>query len=335
VAVLRDVCAAVQFAHQNLVLHRDLKPGNILVTPSGRPKLLDFGVAQWLEAEGAAGGPARADATDAARAPFTWRYASPEQLRSERVSVATDVYSLGLVLHEILCGRPAFGTQEARRGAPPTPSEAAADDELARGWRRRLRGDLDAIVLQATQPEPSRRYASAEALAADLSAWLDGRPVAAHRGTPLQRAAKLLRRHRWPAAAGAALLLALAAGLLGTWIGKSRAEREAARGWGAHAQARAAAAFLGELLAQGALQDAAALDALDTRVSAELAGWPETEALVRLALGEYALGHGRAGLAERNLSRALALEQGLNPADAGRARDLLDRSRLQAAPEGR
>jgi eukaryotic-like serine/threonine-protein kinase len=330
VALLRDVCAAVQFAHQNLVLHRDLKPGNILVTESGRPKLLDFGVAKWLQPEGE--GPntcaAPADATDVVRAPLTWRYASPEQLRGERVSVATDVYSLGLVLHELLCGRPAFGAEAAEaRAALPPPSEAAADDELARGWRRRLRGDLDAIVLQALQPDPRSRYASVEALASDLSRWLEGLPVAAHRGTLAERAGKLLRRHRWPAAAAAALLLALAAGLLGTWLGKTRAEREASRGWGAHAQARAAAAFLGELLAQDALQDSAALDALDARVAAELGPWPESEALVRLALGDYALAHGRPDLAARNLERALSLERGLNPDDAERARELLAQAR--------
>jgi len=332
VALMREVCAAVQFAHQNLVLHRDLKPGNILVTESGRPKLLDFGVAKWLQAEGADAVPA--DATDAggAQVPFTWRYASPEQLRGEHVSVATDVYSLGLVLYELLCGRPAFGMEAVEARAVPPPSEAETEDETARAWRRRLRGDLDAIVLQAMQPDPRRRHASVEALSADLSCWLEGRPVAAHRGTVFERAGKLLRRHRWPAAAAAAVLLALAAGLLGTWIGKTRAEREASRGWGAHAQARVAAAFLGEVLAQDALRDAAALQALDARVSAELGAWPESEALVRLALGDYALAHGQPELAVHHLERALSLQQGLNPADTGRAQTLLSEARRASEP---
>ena len=338
VALLRDVCAAVQFAHQNLVLHRDLKPGNILVTESGRPKLLDFGVAKWLAPEGdAAAAPVPADATDAggARVPFTWRYASPEQLRGEHVSAATDVYSLGLVLYELLCGRPAFGAaaSDARALLPP-PSEAAAEDGLARAWRRRLRGELDAIVLQAVQPDPRLRYASVEALAADLSAWLAGRPVSAHRGTLPERAAKLLRRHRWAAAGVAALLLALAAGLAGTWLGKTRAEQEASRGWGAHAQARVAAAFLGALLTQDALQDAASLDAIDARVAVELGAWPESEALVRLALGDYALAHGQAQLAVRNLQRALSLDRGLNPSDTERAQALLDLALAELAAAG-
>ena len=291
VALLREVCAAVAFAHQNLVLHRDLKPGNILVTEAGRPKLLDFGVAKLLQPEvqpsgaGAHAGPADATDAGAGRPPLTWRYASPEQLGGGRVSAATDVYALGLILYELLCGRPAFdaGTAPLGRPTPPAPS-AALPPGSPRSEARALRGELDAIVMQAIRPEPERRYASVEALSADLGRWLDGEAVAIHRGTAVERLSRVVRRHRWAAAAVATLALCLVAGLAGTLVGKWRAEREASRGWGAHAQARAAAGFLEDVLLEGGPVADADWAALDARVAAELGRWPESEALVRLAL---------------------------------------------------
>jgi tRNA A-37 threonylcarbamoyl transferase component Bud32 len=344
VALLREVCAAVAFAHQNLVLHRDLKPGNILVTGAGRPKLLDFGVAKLLapEARAAAGrdgnpGP-DADATDpgAARAPLTWRYASPEQLAGARVSAATDVHALGLILYELLCERPAFGADDAALGraraglrrSPPPPSTALPPG-APRSLVRALRGDLDAIVMQAIRPEPELRYPSAEALSADLGRWLEGEAVSAHRGTAAERLARVVRRRPWTAALLVVLSLCLLAGMLGALVGKQRAEREASRGWGAHAQARAAAVFLEELLVRGAALDEAGWLALDARVGAELGRWPETEALVRLALGHLALEQGRPSVAERQLERALSLDRGLNPDDTARAAALLVRARGQ------
>lgn len=353
IALLREVCAAVQFAHQNLVLHRDLKPGNILVTGAGRPKLLDFGVAKLLQPE-AGERPAQsrehgrssdandaADATDAgaSRAPLTWRYASPEQLAGRRVSAATDVHALGLILYELLCERPAFGAADSdpaswraiERALPPPPS-AALPAGATSAEVRALRGDLDAIVMQAIRPEPERRYASVEALSADLQRWLDGEAVTAHRGSTADRVRRLVRRHRWAAALVATLLLCLLAGLAGTLVGKWRAEREASRGWGAHAQARTAAAFLEELLVAetGGARDDARWQALDARVTAELGQWPESEALVRLALGHLALTQGRADFAAAQLGRALSLERGLNPHDTARARDLLAQAQAQA-----
>jgi len=340
VALLREVCAAVAFAHQNLVLHRDLKPGNILVTEAGRPKLLDFGVAKLLqpETQASGAGAVAADATDAgaARPPLTWRYASPEQLGGGRVSAATDVYALGLILYELLCGRPAFdadGVHAAtlQRPQPPPPS-AALPSGSPRSEVRALRGDLDAIVMQAIRPEPERRYASVEALSADLGRWLEGEAVTIHRGTAIERLTRVVRRHRWTAAVVATLLLCLAAGLAGTLVGKWRAEREASRGWGAHAQARAAAAFLEDVLLAGGPVADADWAALDARVAAELGRWPESEALVRLALGRLALAQGRPAVASANLDRALSLERGLNPDDTTRAKALLEQAQASARP---
>ncbi len=325
VALVATVCDAVQFAHGRLVLHRDLKPTNILVTAGGAPKLLDFGVSALLRPDGDL---ARTDATRSP-APLTPRYAAPEQLRDERASVATDVFALGLVLWETLVGRPAREARSmadvvARIDDPLPPPSTAMDDPRA------ARGDLDAVVLRATHPEPARRYPSAEALAADLRRWLDGEPVVARRGTRLDALRRLLRAHRAVVLATGVVVLLLAAGLVGTWLGRERAVRDASRGWGAHAAARSAVRFLEELLAAEAVADGGATDgrdtstppdsgraaatrppwddpAVDARIDATLADLPESEALVHTALGRLALDAGRADAALPHLERAAEL----------------------------
>ncbi len=193
VALLRTICGAVQFAHQNLVVHRDLKPGNILVTADGAPKLLDFGVAKLLNPEVAG---QTLDLTAAAVRVFTPEYASPEQVRGDRITTASDVYSLGVLLHELLTGR--------------RPSGESA-------WTlRALPEDLATIVAMATRPEPERRYASAEQLSEDLRRWLQGLPVHARRDTLSYRAGKFFARHKAGTAAAALVLLALVGGILAT-----------------------------------------------------------------------------------------------------------------------
>jgi tRNA A-37 threonylcarbamoyl transferase component Bud32 len=335
VDLARRTCEVVQFAHQELVLHRDLKPDNILVTDDGRPKLLDFGVATLLR-------PGGDDAvTDAGRAPLTWRYASPEQLAGGRVSVATDVHALGLVLYELLAGSPARTGEPEELDVPalsspylpqmpPPPSVVAAADPARAGQAALLSGDLDAVVMRALDPEPARRHPSASALAEDLRCWLDGEPVSARRGPIGERTGRWLRAHRGAALTALATLALVAALLAGTWLGKRRAEAEASRGWGAHAQARYAAFFLEQLMVEGLAESPEGRASLDERVEDELAQRPETRALVRLALGHLALERGRPVDAERQLLEALGIGpagKGLNTSDKARARTLLERAR--------
>jgi serine/threonine protein kinase len=202
------VCAAVQCAHRNLVVHRDLKPSNILVDADGAPKLLDFGIAKLLQATD----PAAAMRT-ATRA-YTPDYAAPEQIRGGTITTATDVYALGVVLHELLAGRRPYSLgdgvapEQAVLAAEPAPPSAESGDPAR---RRALRGDLDRIVLTALAKEPERRYASVEALAADLRAHLDGRPVAARGDSTFYTLRKFARRNRVAVGLGTAAALAMVA----------------------------------------------------------------------------------------------------------------------------
>ncbi len=177
--LVAQIARGVHYAHQRLVIHRDIKPGNILLRDDGRPVLLDFGIAKLF-----APGERYATATQPW---FTPAYASPEQKRNDPISTATDVYALGLVLCELLSARE---PKVAEDGRVTAPSQRAAP-----AWQRRLRGDLDAIVARACAPEPQRRYASAEAFAEDLERWLRGRPIKARPDTTLYRIGKFLRRH--------------------------------------------------------------------------------------------------------------------------------------------
>ncbi len=212
------ICSAVQFAHQNLVVHRDLKPGNILVTPECEPKLLDFGVAKLL----AAGDDAR-QMTMAGRERFTPGYASPEQVRGEPITTVSDVYSLGALLYEMLTGiaphRFPTSTPTALQvehvvceEGTARPSTVALDHDM----RRQLRGDLDTIVLRALAKVPERRYRGAGDFADDLRRYLENKPVHARPDTVGYRAGKFLRRNKKFAIAAALIFLSLLAGGVAT-----------------------------------------------------------------------------------------------------------------------
>ena len=212
---------AVAHAHRNLLVHRDLKPGNVLVDQDGQVKLLDFGIAKALDPlEGTDG-----NTTVGGQRPYTPHYASPEQVRGEPVSTATDIYSLGVLLYQMLTGtrptgRKATTPQEAARSVledePTRPSRLSARDALDPQWistRKTLEGDLDNILLKALEKSPERRYASVDAMAADVLAYLQGRPVSARPASAAYVAGKFVRRHRAGSAlAGLALCAVLGSG---------------------------------------------------------------------------------------------------------------------------
>ena len=211
------VCEAVQHAHQNFIVHRDLKPSNILIGSNGVPKLLDFGIAKALSPSGEA-----VEDTGLFARVLTPQYASPEQIRGEAVTTASDVYALGVILYELLCGcRPyqvtGRGVADIERivgEQEPAPPSAQARDAL----KKALRGDLDTIVLKALRKDPAGRYAMAADLAADVQRHLDGYPVLARPDRQMYRAAKFVRRHRTAGALSAAAALSLVAGLaLAVW----------------------------------------------------------------------------------------------------------------------
>jgi eukaryotic-like serine/threonine-protein kinase len=237
-----QVADAVHHAHQKLVVHRDLKPSNILVNSQGQVRLLDFGIAKLLDPTAAAG---QAPQTRAAQRPMTPEYAAPEQLAGGEITTGTDIYQLGVLLYEMLAGqrpaRPAGGT--TGQGDTLRPSTAvlrqsgagtrgAATPGPIRQLARRLKGDLDLIVLKALQDEPARRYPSAAGLAEDIRNHLKGRAISAKPDSALEATRRFFRRRPW---AAAALLLAL--GLVATLqlsavrVGQERdaAQRDAVR----------------------------------------------------------------------------------------------------------
>jgi tetratricopeptide (TPR) repeat protein len=203
----------VQFAHQNFVVHRDLKPDNILIAADGSPRLLDFGTAKLLSPSYAATGELTRDGYQS----FTPQYASPEQVLGNPITTASDTYSLGVLLYLLLTGTQPYELKEMTTAemlrvvceqAPRRPSQAA-------GSGKRLDADLEAILLKALRKEPRERYLTAEQLATDIRAYLEGQPVAARQDTLRYRAGKFIRRNRLALAGTAALALTLMAGVIG------------------------------------------------------------------------------------------------------------------------
>ncbi len=225
-----EVCEAVQYAHRQLVVHRDLKPANILVSGEGHVRLLDFGIARLLD-DSAEEGEAL---TRTGFLLLTPEYAAPEQVRGDAPTTATDVYSLGAVLYELLSGKKAYefsshSLTEILRVLDQDIPLLAHRPDLPKALQRQLSGDLETIVHRALAREPERRYPSAEALAADVRRHLEHRPVAARPDSLGYRLAKYLRRNRLAVSAAAALLIAIALGVATTIWQALEARREATR----------------------------------------------------------------------------------------------------------
>jgi eukaryotic-like serine/threonine-protein kinase len=321
------VCDAVQHAHRHLVVHRDLKPGNILVSPDGGVKLLDFGVAKLMPEPGRGGVDPQATAT--LHRPFTPAYASPEQVRGEPVTTATDVYSLGVILYELLAGRHPFDLEvrsplemvQRLETEPARPSEAATlpgAGSPAFRLRRTQARELDNIVLKAMRKEPARRYGSVEQLAEDVRRFLDGRPVLAQRDTVGYRLRKLGWRHRTGVAAAALVLASLVGGVA---VASSQARRAAIERDRAQVEARKAERISSFLVDMLRAPDPW-VEARDVRVSELLAGAaaraadefaadPEVLAEVQTAVGMSYAGLGSFDDAEPLLASALRIRRGL------------------------
>ncbi len=341
--LFRDACAAVHHAHRNLVIHRDLKPSNILIATDGKVKLLDFGIAKLLNPAISA---MDLPETRTAFRVLTPEYASPEQLRGESLTTASDVYALGVVLYELLTARrphaadtdsPAVLAREICESEPDRPSTtvlrahkirpdaatgeltpasvSAARDTTPERLSRELRGDLDAIVMMALRKEPARRYGSADLLAADVQRYHDGLPVVAHRGSRRYRAGKLIRRHRLAVAAAAVVALSLLGGAAVAGWQAGIASRERDRAEAALRESEEVTSFLLGLFEASDPEARAGVEITSrellrrgTERAEQLAGEPDVQARLFGVLGRVHLSLGEYEPSERLLERSLELQ---------------------------
>ena len=313
--LIQQVCAAVHYAHQNLIVHRDLKPNNILITQDGVPKLLDFGIAKLLDARQT---PSTLAVTHFGYRVMTPSHASPEQIRGDIITTASDIYVLGLLLYDLLAGRKPYQFEGSSlsdmerivcENEPPLPSGALA--ELAREspelladiaqcrsttavrLQKDLEGDLDNIVMMAMHKDASRRYGSAEQLASDLDRHLQGRPVIATRDTWTYRTGKFLRRHTWPVVAGVVAVMMLALFSAVTYLQSQRIASERDIANIERTRAEQISSFLVELFelsdpSKSRGNQVTAREVLDIgarRVSVGLADQPETRATLLSTIG--------------------------------------------------
>jgi eukaryotic-like serine/threonine-protein kinase len=328
---MQQVMSAVQHAHQNLIVHRDLKPTNILVNNKGEVRLLDFGIAKLLQARDTSA--AETELTrDSGRA-LTLRYAAPEQIKGDPVTTATDVYALGLVLYELLTGSsPRTGTKTSiisEQAALSTdvlrPSRGTFTEELShrrgdittRELKSELSGDIDTILLKALARDPARRYRTVDALAEDLRAWTEHRPIAARAPSFVYQMKMLLVRQRVPVAVGCAMFVALGALGVFAWNQHLHANQQSAR-------AAQVQTFMANLLSEAepegvedekALTAKSLLDAGVERARVDYREQPLTQGAMLTELAHVYLRLGETGLGESSLREAIHLLEKNAPAN--------------------
>jgi tetratricopeptide (TPR) repeat protein/predicted Ser/Thr protein kinase len=317
--VMAKVCEAVHHAHQRGIIHRDLKPGNILVDESGQPKILDFGVARVTDSDAQATGQ-----TDVGQIVGTLSYMSPEQVLGDPLELDTrsDVYALGVILYELLAGRPPYkpGTHlheavETIRHEDPAPLRLVS---------RNYRGDIETIVAKALEKDKGRRYASAAGMAEDIRRHLNDEPIVARPPSATYQFRKFARRHRALMAGGAAVFVVLIAGIIASTLEAARARRAEQVALRESATAEAVNGFLqNDLLAQASakvqaqpdtepdpdLKVRTALDRAATRINGKFAAQPLVEASIRQTIGNAYRDLGLFPEAQRQVERALELRQ--------------------------
>lgn len=337
--LFRQVCAAVQHAHRNLVIHRDLKPGNILVTADGTVKLLDFGIATLLVPEGEE---ALFPLTRGGARAFTPEYASPEQIRGAALTTASDIYSLGVVLYELLTGRrphvvSGHAIVDIERAvletAVPRPSSVVTEiashtrrEKSANRLRAKLQSELDNVLLTALQLDARMRYASVDAFDEDLRRYVTGLPVNAQRGWAGYRFRKFVLRNRALVAASALLFVAMVVGTIGISLQSRKARIE-------QAKAQEISGFLRGLLAsvqpETGRRDAQVSDVLDAaakRIEHELGAQPDIRAEIETVIGQSYEALGRYDEAEAHFKTGLRLRE--QSAGVGSVSDVVGLSNL-------